>query len=593
MKKLSAKIISVIMVTAIALTAVSCSSVFKKDSDALLKLEYTDFPTKPYDADKVHPIRKSGSLSGQEAVDELNDIEWDYIRHYIGDNYLAASWCFSDKEAAGISIDKPGFGTVGPGDYKSECEYLGGLLERLYKINFEKLDRQDRDFYDQIVFNLEEERYFRQYQGFAYMLPAEKVSSVSSFYLTTGYVDIRNEAEAENFIELLKDTGRYYDAVCEYEEERSARGYASIEAFYTQSSNAYYMLTQESQTEPFREMFIEKIDSIDGLSEDAKTAYVEAFDQVMEEVVIPEFLKCCKRIAALSDTGVNDKGLAGFEHGKELYEHMLRCQIGRDCDVEKLAKELDKVLSQRLDAPKKQTIDGTDNREMMDNMAEKAKDYFPELNINYEIVKLPKLFKAVGIGGAYAARHFDDPSHEIIFLPDQLRTKEVVFHEGIPGHMYQYNYHKTHMRHFYMLGFTSETYIEGWATYIMNNPAGMYGGSDDEGLIYNGDIYRYYMAQARADICINYEGMTGKETAEYLSAFGHDATGINTTDIITIPGIGIYYGLGCYLTLRTLDSIRSLDKDMDIKTMHTLYLDAGPGSFDRILDSVRREYNSK
>ena len=579
-----------VLALSVILTAASCSNPHVKEADALLELEFTEFPTQPYNADKVHPVRKTGVVSGQEAVNELDDIEWDYIRHYIGDDYLAASWCFSDLQAAGITIDKPTFGKVGPGDYRGECEYLTGLLNRLYRIDFESLDKQDRDFYDQIVFNIEEERYFNQYSGFHYMQPAIKLASVGSFYLTVSYVDIRNRHEADMYIELLKDTDRYYDEVCEFEEKRSEKGYASIEEFYTKSSNSYYLLTQESQTGPFREIFVEKINALQDLSEEEKAAYIDEFDEVMEEVVVPEFLECCRRIAALGGTNTNDKGLAGFEHGKELYEHLLRCQIGRDCDVKKLAKELDKVLSMRPDDHQAPVIEGDENQEMMDIMTEKSKDYFPEQDIDYEIVKLPKLFKAVGIGGAYAARYFDDPSHEIIFLPDTLRTKEVVFHEGIPGHMYQYNYHKTHLRHVYMLGFAKEAYIEGWATYIMSNPEGMYGISGSGELSYTGAISRYYMAQARADICINYEGLTGKETTEYLSGFSHDVASIQTTDMFITPGIGISYGLGCYMTLKTLESIRSLDPDMDIRTMHTLYLDAGPGCFDRILASVKREY---
>ena len=590
MNKLHLRIVSLLMALTVILTLVSCSQVTKKESDALYELEFTEFPTKPYDADIVHPIRKTGVVAGQEAVDELNDIEWDYIRHYIGDNYLAACWCFSDQEAAGISIKKPTFGKVGPGDIKGECKYLSGLLERLYKIDFESLEKQDRDFYDQIVFNLEEERYIKQYQGFAYMLPAEKVSGVSSFYLTVSYIDIRNKNEADKFIELLKDTDRYYDEVCAFEEKRSEKGYASIEEFYTKSSTAYFMLTQDSQTKPFRETFVERLDAIPELTDKEKEAYIKKFDKVMEEVVIPEFQECCKRIAALAGTNTNDKGLAGFEHGKEYYEHMLRCQIGRNCDVKELAKSLDKALSIRPDQYGNPVIEGSNNQELLDNMTAKAKDYFPELDIDYEIVKLPALFRSLKIGGAYAARHFDDPSHEIIFLPDFSMSKEIVFHEGIPGHMYRYNYHKRHLKHIYMLGFGSETYIEGWATYIMNNPPEMYGVSSDEDIIYTGDFCRSYMAQARADICINYEGLTGKETAEYLMRFGQDPAGFQATDIITMPGIGISYGLGCYMTVKTLKSIRALDPNMDIKTMHTLYLDAGPGTFDRILNSVKREY---
>ena len=101
------------------------------------------------------------------------------------------------------------------------------------------------------------------------------------------------------------------------------------------------------------------------------------------------------------------------------------------------------------------------------------------------------------------------------------------------------------------------------------------------------------MAQARADICLNYEGLTMKETTEYLSGFAHDVAGVKAQDMLMSPGIGISYGLGCYMTLKTLESIRSLDRNMDIKTMHTLYLDAGPGCFDRILNSAGREYRSR
>ena len=64
---------------------------------------------------------------------------------------------------------------------------------------------------------------------------------------------------------------------------------------------------------------------------------------------------------------------------------------------------------------------------------------------------------------------------------------------------------------------------------------------------------------------------------------------IKSDDLVMSPGIGISYGLGGYLTVKTLESIRALDPQMDILTMHTLYLDAGPGCFDRIYTSVKRK----
>ena len=592
MKKTQIKTFSLILALLMMMVIVSCNSVPGKKTDYLYELEYTEFPTKPYDSDIVHPIRKTGTVTGQEAVSELNDIEWDYIRHEIGDDYVNACWTFNNLDKAGIVIDKPSLGKAGTGDIKAECNYLTGLLERLYKIDFESLDKQDRDFYEHIVFCIEEDRYIKQYEGFYYMIPAIKPSSVGSFYLTVSYVHVRSRDEVDRFIELLKDVDRYYDEVCVFEELRSEKGYASVPEFYKKSSNAYYMLAQESQTGPFRENFIGKLNAIEGLTEDEINAYISEFDKVMEEAVIPEFLECCKRIAALEGTNTNDRGLAGFEHGKEYYEHLLRKQIGRDCNIEEIAKGLDEVLSMEADTSGMHVIEGTTNQELLDNISEKAWEYFPEIDINYEIIKLPEMFKAAGISGVYAARSFDDPSYEVIFLPETARSKLVVFHEGIPGHMYQFNYHKTNLRHIGMFAFANNVYVEGWATYIMENPAEMYDRSSEEIFKYNGPVFRNYVTQARADILINYEGLSGTEAAKYLNGLSDELPTINSGDLTTMPGIGINYGVGCYMTLKTLESIRTLDPEMDIRTMHKLYLDAGPGCFDRILASAKREYES-
>jgi len=63
-----------------------------------------------------------------------------------------------------------------------------------------------------------------------------------------------------------------------------------------------------------------------------------------------------------------------------------------------------------------------------------------------------------------------------------------------------------------------------------------------------------------------------------------------TDSMLMTPGIAISYGLGSYMTIKTLESIRAMDPRMSILTMHTLYLDAGPGCFDRILASAHRDY---
>ena len=156
--------------------------------------------------------------------------------------------------------------------------------------------------------------------------------------------------------------------------------------------------------------------------------------------------------------------------------------------------------------------------------------------------------------------------------------------------MYQFSYHKNTLDHLYMLVKENDLYAEGWATYIMGNPADMYGIESDSGLVYMTDTFYEKYNEARIDIGVNYEGWTYDEALAHFREIG--VSKIPEIDIeyyIINPGSGLYYGLGCLMTIKTLESIRALDPTMDIKTMHTLYLDAGPGTFERIFESVKRE----
>jgi len=337
-------------------------------------------------------------------------------------------------------------------------------------------------------------------------------------------------------------------------------------------------------------MFEEDISDIKDLSDKDKTRLMEDFDKVMEEVVVPEFNECGQRFKALSGTAVNEKGLAGFPHGKELFEHMIRKEVGRNCDIGKIASGIDSILKEETKDPGMSNIPAGSNQELLDFMEDAADEYFPDIKISYKINKLPRLFKAVGIGGVYYSANYDNNSCERIYLPDEMRQKQVIFHEGVPGHMYQFSYHKNNLDHIYPVLFEQGIYAEGWATYIMCNPAPLYKADMDEDIVYPAPVYKDRMLAARADICLNYEGLSAKETEQYLTGLMGTFSG-GLDGVISDPGGSSAYGVGCYGTLKTLEAIKALDPDMSLKTMHKLYLDAGPGCFDRILASCAREVN--
>ena len=616
MRSTKLKLTSTVLTLAVAMSFTSCTSETKetelseetttaettiKETEATTETtEPTEvvlpedliFPDEPYDADKVHPIREPGEVTGEDAVTELNAIEASYLQYFYNDNYAAINIQLKDPDKYGITCDKVYLGDVGVGDYKADVETLKSMLDRLYKLDFESLGKQDRDFYDQIVFDIEEEIYYRENPGFIYLKPQYTPSDASFFCQTLADINVRNEEEAENYLTLLIDSGRYLDDLMEFEEKRIELGYGAINSYYIDMSVIFSMNTDPEQTNMLREDFEGELNSIEGLSDDKKDGYLTRFDDAIDNVLIPKFNECSERYMSYRGSGINETGLCGFEHGKELFEHQIRAMVGRDCDVNELASYLDEYLTKENIPYGKVTIEGKDEFEVLDNTEEIMKDYFPTIDYEYEVRDLPDVMKAAGIGGLYTAGYLDDNSNEIIYLNGLVYGADVVLHEGMPGHMYQFSYHKNTLDHLYMLVKENDLHCEGWATYIMANPADMYGIESDTDLIYMTDTFYEKYFEARIDIGVNYEGWTYDEALSHFREIGVSRISeIDTEECIIEPGGGLYYGLGCLMTLKTLENIRALDPDMDTKTMHTLYLDAGPGTFERIFESVKREIN--
>ena len=47
--------------------------------------------------------------------------------------------------------------------------------------------------------------------------------------------------------------------------------------------------------------------------------------------------------------------------------------------------------------------------------------------------------------------------------------------------------------------------------------------------------------------------------------------------------------MGYYEITETLDKIQALDKDMDTKELHTIYLNAQSGTYEQIYESAKRQ----
>ena len=585
MHSIKNKAVAATLITTMLFSLAACSSKTEEKEKTLLI-----FPEEPYNSSIVHPEKTPGKVTGQEALDTLNQVEKDYLSFLLKDDYFASQYNFRDYEW--IGVEEISWGKVGVGDYEADYNTMTDLLETLYTLDYESFEEEDRVFYERIIFDLEEDRYMKQYPGFTYMAPAVSVSHIGGLYALMANVDLDSKERIDNYLKLLEDFDRYFDDVIVFEKERADLGYGSIETYYSELIKVLYSMTSNESVNGLNDSFNERISALSALSSEEKQSYIDENDRLMKEVVVPEIEEYMTAMKDIKECAVNKGGLCGFEHGDELYAHYLRSAIGADADPMEVAAALDEIISTDLSNVKSPNIKGNDSQEVLSNIKELMGDYFPELDIQYEILPLPTMMKMAGVGGAYTTGYVDVTDNEKIYL-NKGYPSTITVHEGMPGHMYQFSYHKNICKHPYMIVYASDTYCEGWATYIMFNPTQMYGTSDNDDILYvdNDQLVKYI--GARVDIAINYEGKSDSEAMDHIRSLINDPSKVPgiSCDMIKYQPAGGYlcYGVGSYYTCKTLDEIRKLDPSLSLKELHTIYLNACPAPFDLILESAKRQ----
>lgn len=97
---------------------------------------------------------------------------------------------------------------------------------------------------------------------------------------------------------------------------------------------------------------------------------------------------------------------------------------------------------------------------------------------------------------------------------------DLLSHEGIPGHLYQYNYLKNSNQHNIVKVLCPTAYKEGWATYAEHYAANLYGTTDSKENL----IMRYRVKKVLAqgylrvlvDMKVNYDGVSPTEIEDWL-----------------------------------------------------------------------------
>ena len=561
--------------------------------------------------DEIHPSHANGTVSGQEALDILNDIETQIIAESFGGSYVYANIYFEDYESLGISFDEDeiGWGEVLP-DHSEDGE-IEEALEQLYSIDRDSLDTDDRIFYDKLLYDIELTAYGSQYTAFDYYESVLKalVGPQSEVLFILEVLDFETVEDAENYILVLRDIDRYYDDMCTFEEIRAEYGYVNSDEVYEEVAESFDNLVAQSEDCFLYDSFRDRLDNIAGLTDQQREALIEEHDQVMHDIVFPEFEECAERIRALK-CGAPAVGVSSYPGGDAYYAYQFALQTnsGRTIDetIDQLEAYADSIsdtmmavvygadsswMAEYLD----HDYSAGDTRDNLDYLYGQIQEAFPPIPAHdYRLMTVPEVFADDFAPAAYLGYHLDTYDSNIIITNEAATGRPLginTAHEGYPGHMYESVYHRAVTNHPYMYLAASIGYVEGWATYVQDYSY-RYFSTTAAATLVNIEDQLNTLLFARFDVGVNYEGWDLQDCADwYGDLMGMSVPADSLQDayniVLSSPCYGIKYGAGFINTGMIIAQLHDEFPDATEIEIHTAYLNAQEGTFEQVLENAR------
>ncbi len=564
--------------------------------------------------EEIHPAHANGTLTGDAAVELLYEIEQQVIYDSFEGNYVYASIYFEDLSAIGLSFDDPediGWGPVEFEASQEDIDEINEALESLYSIDRDSLGTDDRIFYDKIVNDLELTAYASQYTAFNYYESALKALTgpQSEVLFILEVLDFDSIEDAENYILVLRDIDRYYDALCEFEEVRASYGYINSDEVYEEVAESFDNLVAQSEDCFLYDSFQDRLDNIPGLSASDRSALIEEHDQVMHDIVFPEFEECAARMRAL-ECGAPSVGISAYPGGDAYFAYIFATQTnsGRTIDesIEQLEAYADSVMdtmmavatsgdSSWMDEYLTHDYSEGDTQDNLDYLYDIVQPDFPPIpDHDYRLMTVPEVFADDFSPAAFLGYHLDNFDSNIIITNEASIGSTfgiTCAHEGYPGHMYESLYHRGITNHPYMYIADSIGYAEGWATYV-ENYAFKYFSTSPASTVVRVEDQLNIILFARFDLGVNYEGWSAQDCADwYGNLMGTPLSADAFTDaynlLLSDPGYGIKYGLGFINTGMVIAELQEEFPNASDLEIHTAYLNAQAGTFEQILENAR------
>ncbi len=585
------------------------------DSDEFVFDDSITYPDHVPTLEELHPYHAPGNISGQAASDLLDEIEHEYIQMVISGSYVNACILFEDVESMGYEISDVSWGSI-MDETEESSDYTESVLEQLYSIDYESLDFQDRAFYDKIVYDFEINKYMESYTAFSYysVILDPLLGPQTELLFILDILDFNTVQDAENYLILLNDIDRFYDELALFEEERFDLGFQSTSAVYEDIAASFDGLAVQVDDCFLYESFEARLDNIPGLKDEDREDLIRRHNEVMHNVVFPEFEEVADRMRVLaSESTAVQHGICDYPGGQAYYSVLFMDYANSNKSIEQSVAEVEAMVQSRYSTMMSIAYSGDSSWRSeysfhnysygsttanLDYLETVIPADFPTLPTHaYVLRDVPESLQENFSPAAYLGYHLDNFNSNMIITNQASVTDTfgvTCAHEGYPGHMFQSVYTRSICEHPYLYLNDSVGYTEGWATYVENYSFRYFVENENAGILIQIENEFNILLFARFDIGINYEGWDIDDcNAYYSSVFGTDMNSEGIEQIYAIvtnqPGYGVKYGLGYINTGIVMTQAHRDFPDATDLEIHTAYLNALPLTFEMIYERMTAE----
>lgn len=511
----------------------------------------------------------------------------------------------ADPAAAGITEIPISYGSASLDDLKADMADTKEVLGQLEAFPFEQLNEEQKITFQVLKEYLETALLSDGMELYDQPL-APTIGIQAQLPIILAEYAFYSKEDIDTYLALLEKIDEYYGQIGEFERAKAEAGLfisdASLDNIIT-SCETYLI---DSENNFITQSFDERMEDVEGLTEEEKSAYRTAHKNILREHFIPAYQGLIDTLNSLKGTGTNQGGMCGYPDGKAYYEYMVRAVTGMSYEtIDDLKKAIETemaadiisvasvfnedpdIISQVYDY----SFRFTEPEEIINSLQTQITTDFPALvECSYTIKDVPEALELSLSPAFYFLPPLDRYKDNLIYINrnEQFQDEPLyptLAHEGYPGHLYQtvYFIDKNNSRLRHLLSFGS--YTEGWATYVEFQSYFF-----DNGLSRNlQEILMHNRSNllglhAYLDLQINYYGWTKEDVGAFLedvySISDEEAVNEIFQTMVENPANYLEYYVG-YLEIasmrRTAENTLG-DKFSPIE-FHRFILNMGPAPF--------------